>query len=74
MPRGPSVHILILFMNSNGTILFQECLHESFRNSLPLHSIVVEEDRTSIENSGSSGSYNIVTVDGNWGFYVIVDR
>ncbi|XP_009770764.1 uncharacterized protein At2g02148 [Nicotiana sylvestris] len=41
-----------------------ECLHESFRNSLPLHSIVVEEDRTSIENSGSSGgSYNIVTVD-----------
>ncbi|KAK4373419.1 hypothetical protein RND71_008803 [Anisodus tanguticus] len=41
-----------------------DCLHESFRNSLPLHGIVVEEDRTSIENSGSStGSYNIVTID-----------
>ncbi|XP_059308943.1 uncharacterized protein At2g02148 isoform X2 [Lycium ferocissimum] len=45
-------------------VLFQDCLHESFRNSLPLHGIVVEEDRTSIENSGSStGSYNIVTID-----------
>ncbi|XP_015167624.1 uncharacterized protein At2g02148 isoform X2 [Solanum tuberosum] len=41
-----------------------DCLHETFRNSLPLHGIVVEEDRTSIENSGSStGSYNIVTID-----------
>lgn len=41
-----------------------DCLHETFRNSLPLHGMVVEEDRTSIENSGSStGSYNIVTID-----------
>lgn len=40
-----------------------DCLHETFRNSLPLHGLV-EEDRNSIENSGSStGSYNIVTID-----------
>lgn len=55
-------------------VLFQDCLHETFRNSLPLHGMVVEEDRTSIENSGSStGSYNIVTIDGNWRFHFILD-
>ncbi|PHU17342.1 hypothetical protein BC332_13037 [Capsicum chinense] len=41
-----------------------DCLQETFRNSLPLHGMVVEDDHTSIENSGSStGSYNIVTID-----------
>ncbi|XP_016572471.1 uncharacterized protein At2g02148 isoform X1 [Capsicum annuum] len=46
------------------TAVVSDCLQETFRNSLPLHGMVVEDDHTSIENSGSStGSYNIVTID-----------
>lgn len=42
-------------------------MHESYRSSLPLHSILVEEDRNSLENNGSSSRcpYNILTIDGN---------
>ncbi|XP_022866760.1 uncharacterized protein At2g02148-like [Olea europaea var. sylvestris] len=40
-------------------------MHESYRSSLPLHSILVEEDRNSLENNGSSSRcpYNILTID-----------
>lgn len=40
------------------------CIHESYRNSLPLHSVGVEEDRSSLENNGSSRDpYNILTIN-----------
>ncbi|KAF8407479.1 hypothetical protein HHK36_006613 [Tetracentron sinense] len=41
-----------------------DCMHESYRNSLPLHGVGVEEDRPGLENSGSSRSpYDILTTD-----------
>ncbi|VFQ66463.1 unnamed protein product [Cuscuta campestris] len=41
-----------------------DCLHDSFQNSLPLHIVTVEDNQSSVSNSGSSsGSYNIVTID-----------
>ncbi|XP_048319286.1 uncharacterized protein At2g02148 isoform X1 [Ziziphus jujuba] len=41
-----------------------DCMHESYRNSLPLHSVGVDEERSSLENNGSSrGSYDILTID-----------
>ncbi|XP_058098064.1 uncharacterized protein At2g02148 isoform X2 [Magnolia sinica] len=41
-----------------------DCIHESYRNSLPLHGVGVEEDRSGLENGGSSRSpYDILTID-----------
>ncbi|XXG72007.1 hypothetical protein AAC387_Pa07g1198 [Persea americana] len=41
-----------------------DCTHESYRNSLPLHDVGVEEDRSGLENNGSSRSpYDILTID-----------
>ncbi|KDP23022.1 hypothetical protein JCGZ_01685 [Jatropha curcas] len=41
-----------------------DCIHESYRNSLPLHGVGVEEDRSSLENSCSSrASYDILTIE-----------
>lgn len=41
-----------------------DCLHESYRNSLPLHGVGVDEDRSGLENNGSSRSpYDILTID-----------
>ncbi|XP_057962825.1 uncharacterized protein At2g02148 isoform X3 [Malania oleifera] len=41
-----------------------DCMHESYRNSLPLDSVGVEEDRSSLENSESSrGPYDMLTFD-----------
>nr|DAD36052.1 TPA_asm: hypothetical protein HUJ06_006692 [Nelumbo nucifera] len=41
-----------------------DCIHESYSNSLPLHGVGVEEDRSGLENSGSSRStYDILTID-----------
>ncbi|XP_059649832.1 uncharacterized protein At2g02148 isoform X2 [Cornus florida] len=41
-----------------------DCIHESYRNSLPLHSVGVEEDRSSLENNGSSrGPYDCLTTE-----------
>lgn len=43
----------------------QDCMHESFRNSLPLHSVGVEDDHTGLENSESStNAYSILGIDG----------
>ncbi|TXG56967.1 hypothetical protein EZV62_018280 [Acer yangbiense] len=40
------------------------CMHESYRNSLPLHNVGVEEDHSSLENSGASrGAYDILTIE-----------
>ncbi|XP_057991672.1 uncharacterized protein At2g02148 isoform X2 [Hevea brasiliensis] len=42
-----------------------DCMHESYRNSLPLHGVGVEEDRPSLENNGSSRvAYDILTIEG----------
>ena len=39
-------------------------MHEYFRDSLPLHTTGVEEDRSSLENNGSSrGPYDILTIN-----------
>ncbi|KAL6970109.1 hypothetical protein U1Q18_029814, partial [Sarracenia purpurea var. burkii] len=39
-----------------------DCIHEPYRNSLPLHNVGVEEDRSALENNASStGSYDIFT-------------
>lgn len=41
-----------------------DCMHESYRDSLPLHTVGVEEDRSSLENNGSSrGPYDILTIN-----------
>ena len=41
-------------------------MHESYRNPLQLHSVGVDEERSSLENNGPSrGPYDILTVDGN---------
>lgn len=44
-------------------------MHESYRDSLPLHSVGVEEDRSSLENDGHSGGpYDILTINGKLQF------
>ncbi|XP_010654778.1 uncharacterized protein At2g02148 isoform X4 [Vitis vinifera] len=41
-----------------------DCMHESYRDSLPLHTVGVEEDRSGLENNGSSrGPYDILTIN-----------
>ncbi|XP_031742092.1 uncharacterized protein At2g02148 isoform X2 [Cucumis sativus] len=41
-----------------------DCIHESYRSSLPIHTVGVEEDRSSLENTGSSRlSYDSLTVE-----------
>lgn len=41
-----------------------DCIHE-YRDSIPLHGVGVDDDRSALENSGRSSSppYNILTVD-----------
>jgi hypothetical protein len=40
-------------------------MHESYRNSLPLHGVGVDEDRSSLHNNGPSRSpYDILTIEG----------
>ncbi|XP_028791272.1 uncharacterized protein At2g02148-like [Neltuma alba] len=47
--------------NDTGAV---DCMHEPHRNSLPLHNVEVEEDRSSLENNDSSRDpYNILTID-----------
>ncbi|CAI9089986.1 OLC1v1024649C2 [Oldenlandia corymbosa var. corymbosa] len=39
-----------------------DCIHDSYRNALPLQSVGTDDDRSSLETAGSSrGSYNIFT-------------
>ncbi|KAG0458645.1 hypothetical protein HPP92_021773 [Vanilla planifolia] len=42
-----------------------DCIDESYRNSLPLHGVEVEEEQSALENAGrlSSPSFSILTVD-----------
>ncbi|KAI9091392.1 hypothetical protein K1719_028203 [Acacia pycnantha] len=47
--------------NDTGAV---DCMHEPHRNSLPLHNVEVEEDRSSLENNDSSRDpYDILTID-----------
>ena len=40
-------------------------MHESYRNALPLHGVGVDDDRSSLDNNGSSRSpYDILTIEG----------
>ncbi|KAJ4966753.1 hypothetical protein NE237_018602 [Protea cynaroides] len=48
----------------NAPQVMTDCIHESYRSSLPLHGVGVEEDRSGLENSGSSRpTYNILTIE-----------
>lgn len=41
-------------------------MHESYQSSLPLHNMGVEDDRSSLENNGSSSvPYSILTIEGD---------
>ncbi|CAN1296119.1 Uncharacterized protein At2g02148 [Linum perenne] len=41
-----------------------DCMHESYRDSLQIHGVGVEDDRSSIENSGSSRvAYNLLNIE-----------
>lgn len=49
-------------------------MHESYRNSLPLHGVGVDEDRSRLESNGPSrGPYDSLTVEGKidlkWSFF-----
>nr|XP_018679109.1 PREDICTED: uncharacterized protein At2g02148 isoform X1 [Musa acuminata subsp. malaccensis]XP_018679126.1 PREDICTED: uncharacterized protein At2g02148 isoform X1 [Musa acuminata subsp. malaccensis] len=43
--------------------LLADCVHDSYRNSIPLHGVGVDDDRSALEHSGRSPSpsYNILT-------------
>ncbi|PKA58722.1 Uncharacterized protein AXF42_Ash000815 [Apostasia shenzhenica] len=42
-----------------------DCIHDSYRNSLPLHGVGVDEERSDLENSGRlpSPSYSTLTIE-----------
>ncbi|THU63661.1 hypothetical protein C4D60_Mb01t18170 [Musa balbisiana] len=46
--------------------LLADCVHDSYRNSIPLHGVGVDDDRSALEHSGRSPSpsYNILTHEG----------
>lgn len=45
-------------------------MHESYRNSLPLHSVEVDEDHSPLESSGPSrGSYDFLTIEGTFSIF-----
>ncbi|KAK2981888.1 hypothetical protein RJ640_010405 [Escallonia rubra] len=51
-----------------------ECLHESYRNSLPLHGVDVEEDHSNLENNCSSGGpYSFLSIDGDSHNHYLLD-
>ncbi|XP_024024661.1 uncharacterized protein At2g02148 [Morus notabilis] len=48
--------------DSNAVV--SDCMHESYRNSLPLHSVGVDEERSSLENNGPSrGAFDLLTIE-----------
>ncbi|KAL0372807.1 UNVERIFIED_CONTAM: hypothetical protein Scaly_0962300 [Sesamum calycinum] len=50
--------------DDRSSAVVSDCMHESYQSSLPLHSMGVEDDRSSLENNGSSsGPYSILTID-----------
>ncbi|XP_051145049.1 uncharacterized protein At2g02148 isoform X2 [Andrographis paniculata] len=50
--------------DDRSSAVVSDCMHESYESSLPLHSMGVEDDRSSLENNGSSsGPYPILTID-----------
>lgn len=56
----------------------QDCINESYRSSLHIQDVGVEDDRSSLDDGESSRvGYNILTIDGtpvfSFWFYLIVD-
>ncbi|KAK6122464.1 hypothetical protein DH2020_043801 [Rehmannia glutinosa] len=50
--------------DDRSSAVVSDCMHEPYQSSLPLHSMGVEDDRSSLENNGSStGPYSILTID-----------
>ncbi|KAL6577470.1 hypothetical protein OROMI_009798 [Orobanche minor] len=50
--------------NDRSSAVVSDCVHESYQSSLPLHGMGVEDDRSSLENNGSStGPYSILRID-----------
>lgn len=54
-------------------------MHDSYRSSIPLHGVGVEDDRSALENSGRSPSpsYHLLTQEGisflRWKFLILMD-
>lgn len=47
-------------------VSFQNCMHESYTNSLQIHNDGVEEGGSNMDNKEPSGtSYNMLTIQGN---------
>lgn len=50
-------------LDNDGESSVVDCMQESYRNSLPIHSVGVESDHASLENSGSSGGSHSLTIE-----------
>ncbi|KAL7110912.1 hypothetical protein ACP275_05G055600 [Erythranthe tilingii] len=50
--------------DDRSSAIVSDCMHEAYGNSLQLHNMRVEDDRSSLGNNGSSsGPYSILTID-----------
>ncbi|KAF9587029.1 hypothetical protein IFM89_039715 [Coptis chinensis] len=55
---------MVVFVLRQLHLLYQDCLHDSYRNLLPLHGVGVEDDRSGLEiNCTPSANYDILNVD-----------
>ncbi|KAM5566512.1 uncharacterized protein ABKV19_014924 [Rosa sericea] len=51
--------------DDDSSAVVSDCIHESYSNSLPIHGVGVEEERSSLDNDGSSSSrapYDILSL------------
>ncbi|KAE9455567.1 hypothetical protein C3L33_12560, partial [Rhododendron williamsianum] len=63
--ESSAVVSLLVFL-SEFPLLLLDCIHEPYRNSLPLHSVGVEGDRSTLENNCSSRDpYDVLTTEAN---------
>ncbi|KAL3830722.1 hypothetical protein ACJIZ3_019524 [Penstemon smallii] len=51
--------------DDQNSAVVSDCMHETYGNSIPLHSMGVEDDHSSLEtnNGSASGSYTILTIE-----------
>lgn len=52
-----------------------ECIHDSYRASLPIHGVGAEDDRSGLEEVGPSrSSYDVLTIEGDLFVYLFCDQ
>lgn len=54
--------------DDDSSAVVNDCIHDSYSNSLPIHGVGVEEERSSLDNDGSSSSrapYDILSLQGS---------